>query len=247
MSDAALNQPLDGRVALVTGASRGVGFATALELARRGVHVIALARTQGGLEDLDDAIQAVSEHGATLIPMDMTKFQELDKLGAAIYERFGRLDMVVAAAGAMGILTPAHQFEMKDLERVMRLNFTANTRLIRTLDPLLRASDAGRAVFLSGNIAQNPQAFFGGYAASKAALETFVRAYAAENKNTNMRVNIAHLPPVQTELLKSAFPGGYQGQQWEPHDVAPLIADCVMPSCDQTGTIMPCVPAAVAA
>lgn len=224
----------EGRVALVTGASRGIGAAVACELARRGVHVILLARTQGALEAVDDAIAAIGGN-ATLVPMDLTKFQDIDKLGAALYERFGKLDMFVSAAATLGILTPAHHLELKDLERAMRLNFTATTRLIRSLDPLLRASDAGRSVFLSGDIAVNPLAYYGAFAASKAAMEAFVRSYAAEILQTNMKVNLVRLPPVQTALLEKAFPGGYPGTALSPDAVAPFIADALCPSFAQNG------------
>ena len=219
-------QDFSGRIALVTGASRGIGAACALELARRGAHVILLARTQGSLEDLDD--QITQEGGqATLIPMDLTKFQDIDKLGAALYERFGKLDILVAAAGTLSILTPAPHLELKDLERAMRLNFTANTRLIRSLDPLLRASDAGRAVFLSGDVADQPPAYFGAYAASKAALECFVKAYAAELGQTNMRAEIVRLPAVKTAMLETAFPGGFPGKAAMPEDVVPNILEAL--------------------
>lgn len=224
----------EGRIALVTGASRGIGAATAIELARRGAHVVLLARSQGALEEVDDAIAALGGQ-ATLIPMDLTKFQDIDKLGAALYERFGMLDMFVSAAATLGILTPAHHLEFKELERAMRLNFTANTRLIRSLDPLLRASPAGRAVFLSGDIAVHPLAYYGAFAASKAALEAFVKAYAAELEQTHMRANIVRLPPVDTALLKAAFPGGYPGKMLSPQDVAPFIAQNLCPSCQQNG------------
>ena len=216
----------EGRIALVTGASRGIGAACARELARLGAHVILLARTQGALEDLDDLI--TQEGGqATLIPMDLTKFQDIDKLGAALYERFGKLDILMSAAATLSILTPAPHLELKDLERAMRLNFTANTRLIRSLDPLLRASDAGRAVFLSGDIAEQPFAYFGAYAASKAALECFVKAYAAELGQTRMRADIVRLPAVQTSLLDAAFPGGFPGHAAMPEDVVPSILEAL--------------------
>ena len=224
----------DGRIALVTGASRGIGAAVAQELAARGTHVVLLARTQGALEEIDDAITAIGGK-ATLVPMDLTKFQDIDTLGASLFERFGKLDMFVNAAATLGILTPAHHLELKDLERAMRLNFTATTRLIRSLDPLLRASDAGRSVFLSGDVAVNPLAYYGAFAASKAAMEAFVRAYAAEIVQTQMKANLVRLPPVQTALLDKAFPGGYPGTALSPEAVAPFIADALCPSFSQNG------------
>lgn len=224
----------NGRIALVTGASRGIGAAVAQELAARGAHVVLLARTQGALEEIDDAITAIGGK-ATLVPMDLTKFQDIDTLGASLFERFGKLDMFVNAAATLGILTPAHHLELKDLERAMRLNFTATTRLIRSLDPLLRASDAGRSVFLSSDVAVNPLAYYGAFAASKAAMEAFVRAYAAEIVQTQIKANLVRLPPVQTALLDKAFPGGYPGTALSPETVAPFIADALCPSFSQNG------------
>ena len=231
-------QVMQGRTVLVTGASRGIGRACALELARQGAHVIALARTQGALEELDDEITQLTGNSATLIPLDLTKFQEIDKLGAAIYERFGKLDAAVLAAGTLGVLTPAHQLEHKDLERVMRLNFTANTRLIRSLDPLFRASDNARIIALSGAVAEKPYAFFGAYAASKAALETFVKAYAAELSQTSIHINIARLPAINTALLDSAFPGGYPYEAFAPETVARPLVNLLHPDFVQQGQVL---------
>lgn len=197
----------DQRVALVTGASRGIGAAVAEALAALGVHVVLVARTQGALEEVYDRILEAGG-SATLLPMDMTKFGDVDKLGPTLYERFGRLDILVGNAGGLGPLTPAHHIEHKDLEKVMRINFTANARLIRTLDPLLRAAEAGRAVFVTSGMADMCDAYYGAYASSKAALNAFVKTYAAELLQTNMKVNLFSPGMVDTEMLSEIFPGG---------------------------------------
>ncbi len=211
---------LSDRIALVTGASKGIGAACTLELARRGAQVIALARTQGALEELDDQVQKETGKSLTLIPMDLTKFSDIDALGASIYERFGKLDIFIGCAGKLGILTPAHHLEHKDLEKTMRLNFTANVRLIRSLHPLLNASSNAHAIFPSGKIAEMPPAYFGAYSASKAALETFVKSYRAEIGKTNIRAQILRLPPTKTDLLAEGFPGGFPGKTISPEQAA---------------------------
>ena len=177
------------RVALVTGASRGIGRAAALALAAAGCHVIALARTQGGLEELDDEIRALrpeAEAPATLVPCDLHDFPAIDRLGEAIHRRWGRLDVLVAAAGALGPLTPLHHVDPKQWDDVMAINVTANWRLVRALDPLLRQSPAGRAVFVTSGAASRAElrAYWGPYAVSKAALDALARTYAAETINT---------------------------------------------------------------
>lgn len=232
------NIDLTGRVALVTGASRGIGAAVAYGLAKAGAHVVVVARTQGALEDLDDRIVAAGG-SCSLVPLDLTKFAELEKLGPSLHERFGRLDMLVSCAGTLGTLTPAHHLEHKDLERVMRLNFTANVRLIRNLDPLLRASDAGRAVFLTSGMAQMCHAYYAAYAASKAALEAYVKTYAAELLQTNLKVNLLSPGMVETQMLKEAFPGGLEGQNVkQPEDVLPAVLDLVSPTLKAHGEII---------
>ena len=198
----------DKPIALVTGASRGIGAAVAEALAAQGAHVIAVARTQGALEELDDRI-AEAGGSCTLLPMDLTKFADLDKIGPSIYERFGRLDIVIGNAGTLGPLTPAHQIEHKDLERVMRLNLTANVRLMKSVDPVLRAAPQGRAIFITSAMAELQYAYFGAYAASKAALNAFIGCYAAELSQTNMRVRCFSPGMVNTEMARGIYPGGY--------------------------------------
>ncbi len=212
------------KVALVTGASRGIGAAVAKDFARRGAHVILLARTQGALEAVDDDIRAAGGK-ATLMPMDLRRLQKIDRLGPSIYERFGRLDVVVGNAGVLGKLMPAHQIDRKDFEKTMTINFTANVNLIRTLDPLLRASDAGRMMFSSVNDAHVPAAYWGGYAACKAALNAFVGAYANEIKNTKIKVGIIDPGAVETDLRREAFPGGYAGDSAAPNDITGKYID----------------------
>jgi NAD(P)-dependent dehydrogenase (short-subunit alcohol dehydrogenase family) len=194
------------RIALVTGASRGIGRALALELAREGVHVVALARTQGALEELDDEIRALGG-AATLVPADMTDFDALDRLGAALFERWGRLDVLVGNAGVLGPLSPLGHVEVKDWNRVFAVNVTANWRLIRSLDPLLRASDAGRVAFVTSSAAYKASPYWGPYAASKAALEALARTYAAETRNERVKVMVVNPGRMRTRMRAQAMPG----------------------------------------
>lgn len=197
---------LQDKIALVTGASRGIGYFTALALAREGAHVIALARTVGGLEELDDAI---GEAGgtATLVPLDITDYDALDRLGASIDERWGRLDIFIANAGILGGLSPLGHFEPKTFERVLAANLTANWRLIRSLDPLLKASDAGRALLVSSGAAQSCKPFWGAYSVSKAGLEALGKTWAAESANSNLKVNLVNPGATATAMRAQAMPG----------------------------------------
>ncbi len=201
-----MSENQNGRLALVTGASRGIGYHTCLALAARGMHVIAIARTKGGLEELDDAIRA-NGGSATLVQMDVTDYDGVDRLGDAIDKRWGKLDVLVANAGMLGGLSPLGHYEPKDFERVFAVNVTANWRLIRSLDPLLRASDAGRALFLSSGSPHSCKPFWGAYAASKAALEALARVYAAENASTNVRSVIVNPGVARTAMRAQAMPG----------------------------------------
>lgn len=196
------------RIALVTGASRGVGRALALELARAGAHVVALARTQGALEELDDEIRALGGE-ATLVPCDLGDFDALDRLGAALFERWGRLDVLVGNAGLLGPLSPLAHVDPKDWSRVMAVNVTANWRLIRSLDPLLRVSKAGRVVFITSGAAHRAtmKPFWGTYAISKAALEAMARTYAAEVASDGVTVMLANPGPLRTRMRAQAMPG----------------------------------------
>jgi NAD(P)-dependent dehydrogenase (short-subunit alcohol dehydrogenase family) len=221
--------PLSGRLAVVTGASRGIGRACAIGLARAGAHVIAVARTQGALESLDDEIKAATGAGATLVPLDLRKGDDIDQLGGAIYQRWGKLDILVSAAGELGVLTPISHLDPPVWDKVMAVNVTANYRLIRSLDPLLRQSDAGRAVFLTSGAARSPQAFWGPYAAAKAALEAMVEAYRDETEITSVRPVLLSPGPMRTAMRAAAFPGEDPATLPAPAEIVPLLIDLVRP------------------
>lgn len=212
-------QDLSGQIALITGASRGIGAAIALELASRGAHIIALARTIGGLEELDDKIKALGG-AATLLPMDLNRLDKIDTIGPGIAQRFGRLDMFIGNAAMLGPLSPVGHVTPKDWEKVMAVNFMANVRLVRTLDPLLRASPAGLAAFVITGLLMKPGAYWGPYIASKAALNAFAQVYAQEVKQTHLRVKTFDPGIVQTSMLDEAFPGGFQGQTTSAQEAA---------------------------
>jgi len=224
---------LAGKIVLVTGASRGIGYQAALEAGRRGAHVIAVARTVGGLEDLDDQIQAVGGT-TTLVPLDLAAdFDAIDRLGQAIYQRWGRLDGLLGNAAMLGAITPVPHAEPKDFEKLMALNVTANYRLIRSFDLLLRQSAAGRAVFVSSSSAHSARAFWGPYAASKAALEALVKSYAAEIGGvTNVRVNAFYPGAVRTAMRAKAMPGENPETLPHPSAVAPKLIDMLEPGFD---------------
>jgi NAD(P)-dependent dehydrogenase (short-subunit alcohol dehydrogenase family) len=227
---------LQGKVVLVTGASRGIGYAAALEAARRGAHVVAVARTIGGLEDLDDEIQALGG-AATLVPLDLADYDAIDRLGAAIFERWGMLDGLVANAAMLGVLSPVGHIKPKDFEKTIALNVTANYRLIRSLDVLLRQSAAGRAVFVSSGAARSGKPYWGLYAASKAALEALVRSYAAEMTQTNVRINLFDPGPVRTAMRAKAMPGEDPDTLPTPTDIAPSLIDLVSPKTASHGQL----------
>jgi NAD(P)-dependent dehydrogenase (short-subunit alcohol dehydrogenase family) len=228
--------PLVDRVALVTGASRGIGYATALALAKAGAHVIALARTVGGLEELDDAIKALGG-SATLVPLDLTDYPGIDRLGLALHERFGRLDVLVGNAGILGPLSPLDHVEPQAWDAVIAVNVTANWRLIRAMDRLLKLSDAGRVVFVSSGIASLALAYWGPYAVSKAGLETLARTYAAETATTNVRVNIFTPGPMRTRMRAQAFPGEDPMTHETPEKAAEKIVELCLPSMQQNGKL----------
>jgi NAD(P)-dependent dehydrogenase (short-subunit alcohol dehydrogenase family) len=215
----------NGRVALVTGASRGIGYACALGLAKAGAHVIAVARTQGGLEALDDEIfQAVGAH-ATLVPLDLKDGAGIDALGGQIFQRWGKLDILISAAGDLGLITPIAHLEPNTWDRVMAVNLTANYRLIRSLDPLLRKAEAGRAIFLTSGAAAEPRAFWGPYAVSKAALEMLVGTYADETAHTQVRCALLNPGPMRTKMRAIAFPGEDPESLPPPDAIVPLVLE----------------------
>ncbi len=231
------------RIALVTGASRGIGRAAALALARSGAHIVALARTQGALEELDDEIRALRpdvESPATLVPLDLKDFAAIDRLGEALYRRWGRLDALIGNAGSLGVLSPLHHVNPKDWDDVLAVNVTANWRLIRSLDPLLRRSVAGRAVFITSGAASRSdlRAYWGPYAMSKAALDAIARTYAAETINTsNVRVMLVNPGPLRTSMRAKAMPGEDPASLRTPEDLAPKIVALCSPQWTETGKL----------
>jgi NAD(P)-dependent dehydrogenase (short-subunit alcohol dehydrogenase family) len=228
--------PLSPRIALVTGASRGIGRAIALELARDGAHVVALARTQGALEDLDDEIRALGGQ-ATLVPCDVTDFDALDRLGAALFQRWGKLDVLVGNAGALGVLSPLAHVDVKDWNRVLAVNVTANWRLIRSLDPLLRASGAGRVVFVTSSASHKATPYWGPYAVSKAALETLARTYAAEVGNGGVTVMIANPGRTRTRMRAQAMPGEDPTTLPAPEEFAKKCLPLLRPEWRESGRL----------
>jgi NAD(P)-dependent dehydrogenase (short-subunit alcohol dehydrogenase family) len=226
----------DARVVVVTGASRGIGYAAAKAFGATGAHVVAVARTTGGLEELDDEIKAAGG-SATLVPLDLKDQEAIDRMGLALYERFGRVDVLIGNAAVIGVITPLGHMKPKDFETLMAVNVTANYRLIRSMDPLLRQSDAGRAVFLTCAAGQAAKPFWGGYAASKAALESMVRTYAAEMINTPVRVNLFDPGPVRTALRGKAVPGEDQTALPMPDDVIAPLMELTSPDFAETGQL----------
>ena len=222
---------LEGKVALVTGASRGLGRATALALAKHGAHIIATARTQGGLEELDDEIKALGST-ATLVPMDIMDYPGIDRLGSAIFERWKKLDILIGNAGLLGKLTPLPHIEPKSWDDVMAVNVTANYRLIRSMDPLLRLAPYGRAIFVTSGLAQKCFAYWGTYSVSKAALEAIVKTYAAEMETTSVRANCFSPGPTRTKMRAAAMPGE------DPMSIpsAEEVAAQIVPMCSEAFT-----------
>jgi NAD(P)-dependent dehydrogenase (short-subunit alcohol dehydrogenase family) len=228
--------PLTSRIALVTGASRGIGYATARALAKAGAHVIAVARTQGGLEELDDEIRK-DGGSATLVPLNLTDSDGIARLGAALHERHGKLDILVGNAGVAGPSSPLGHIELKPWNDVIAINLTANFQLIRCMEPLLKQSDAGRAVFITSAAASQANAYLGPYAASKAALETLARAWAQETANTPLRVNLFNPGPTRTRVRAMVFPGEDPLTLETPAQVAELILPMCAPAWTETGRL----------
>ncbi len=227
---------LTGKVALVTGASRGIGYFTALELAKAGAHVVACARTVGGLEDLDDAIKALGG-SATLVPFDLADMNAIDALGASIFERWGKLDILVANAGVLGVISPIGHIEAKVFEKVMTINVTATWRLIRSVDPLLTRSEAGRAVILSSAAAHRCRPFWGAYSASKAAVEALSRTWAGETERTPLRVTSVDPGATRTAMRAQAVPGENPETLPHPSEVAKAMMPLLSPDFTETGKL----------
>ncbi len=229
---------LQDRIALITGASRGIGYAVARGFAAEGAHVIALARTSGALEELDDEIKQAGGGGATLVPLDIRDGEGIDRLGASIFERWGRLDVFIGNAGILGPLSPLHHISPKDWEELVAVNLTANWRLIRSLDPLLRASPAGRAVFVSSGAASINTPFWGGYGTTKAALEYLAKTYAAEVAETsNIRVNIVNPGATRTAMRAKAMPGEDSDILPQPSELVPLFLELASGGCLDNGRV----------
>lgn len=233
-----MTDPASPRVVLVTGASRGIGRAAALALARQGTHVIALARTQGALEELDDEIGRLGG-SATLVPLDLADFDALDRLGGSIFERWGRLDGLVGNAGLLGPISPLPHVSPKQFADVFAVNVTANFRLIRSLDPLLRAAPAGRAVFVTSAVASHAaaRAYWGLYASSKAALDLLARSYAAETVTTPVRVMLVNPGAMRTRMRAAAMPGEDPMTLPTPEDFAPRLLRLLAPEWSETGKL----------
>ena len=235
-SSSAAPGPLEGRIALITGASRGIGYHAAKAFAAAGAHVIALARTTGGLEELDDEITALGS-SATLVPLDLTDYDGIDRLGAAIYERWGKLDVFFANAGLLGSLSPLGHVSPKEWEQVIAVNVTANWRLIRSLDPLLRQSDAGRVIVMSSGVTRSCRPFMGTYSTSKAAVEALARTYANETEKTPIRVVVVHPGPMRTAMRARAMPGEDPMSLAHPAELAPHLIEMAAPDFDKTGLL----------
>ncbi|HWK44349.1 MAG TPA: SDR family NAD(P)-dependent oxidoreductase [Stellaceae bacterium] len=228
MSDASSNpRPLDGRIALVTGASRGLGAAIARRFARAGAHLVLVARTVGGLEEVDDAVRAAGGQ-ATLVPFDLTDFDKIDQLGAALYERFGRLDILIGNAAMLGALSPVGHIQPKTWSQVIDLDLTANWRLIRAMDPLLRQAPAGRAIFVTAEQGHVPTAYWGAYAVAKAGLEMLAKTWQAELNRTAIKVSVIDPGAMPTKLRREAFPNLVESSLPSPDAVAERFLELVL-------------------
>jgi NAD(P)-dependent dehydrogenase (short-subunit alcohol dehydrogenase family) len=225
------------RIAVVTGASRGIGRACAIALAKTGAHVVLVARTVGGLEEADDEVRKAGG-AATLVPLDLRDFDGIDRLGGALFERFGRVDALLANAGVLGVMAPLAHVRPKDWDEAVAVNVTANWRLIRAFDALLRASAAGRAVFVSTGAARGHRPYWGTYSATKAAMESIALIYAAECEGTNVRVNAFNPGPVRTAMRAKAFPGEDPMTLPAPEEVAPSIVELLVPECAINGQLV---------
>ena len=229
---------LDGRVALITGASRGIGGAVARRFAAEGARLILVARTVGGLEEADDAVRAAGAPPATLVPLDLREGDAIDRLGASLYERFGHLDILLGNAAVLGPLSPLGHVAPARWDEVIAINLTTNWRLIRSLDPLLRRSDAGRAIFVTSGAATHPHAYWGPYAVSKAGLEMLVKVYAAEVVKAGVRANLVDPGAVRTAMRAAAYPGENPATLPAPEEVTDVFVDLAEPACARSGEVV---------
>src|SRR5437899_7008596 len=228
---------LAGRIALITGASRGIGAAVAERFAREGAHVVLAARTIGGLEEVDDAVRAAGG-SATLVPVDLRDFIKIDELAAALFDRWGRLDVLVGNAAEFGTFSPLGHIDPATWTEVIDLNLTANWRLIRAMDPLLRAAPAGRAIFVTSGVARRVAPYWGPYAVSKAGLEMLVKIYAGEIAKTRVRANLLDPGIVRTRLRARAFPGEDPSRLPSPESVTETFLALALPECTSNGEIV---------
>lgn len=231
-----MSKPLTDRIALVTGASRGIGACIAVELAKAGAHIVAVARTTGALEELDDKIKAAGS-SATLVPLDVKDHDGIARLALALNERYGRLDVLIGNAGLLGTLSPVDHVEPKTWDSVLAVNLTANWQLIRTMDPLLKRAPDGRAVFISSALAWLARAYTGPYAASKAGLNALIQIYAAESASTRLRVNLFNPGPTHTKMYSSGWPGVDPATLNDPAVVAKAVIPLCLPTCTDSGKI----------
>jgi len=225
---------LDGKIALITGASRGLGKAVALAYAAEGATVICIARNVGALEELDDEIRAIGG-SAVLVPFDLSDHDKIDQLGASLYERFGKVDIVVGSAAILGEITPLTHSNPKQWQKVMDINVTANMRLLRSMHPLLKASDAGRVIMVTSAVTESYSPFWGAYATSKAALDMLVGVYAAEHEKTSIRTNLIDPGVIASDMRKQAYPGEDQATLAQPEDVVEAFVQLALESCTQNG------------
>jgi NAD(P)-dependent dehydrogenase (short-subunit alcohol dehydrogenase family) len=234
-----MTKKLEGHLALITGASRGIGRAVALEFARQGADIIAIARprSQAALEGLDDEIRALGQN-CTLVPFDIRDGDAIDRLGASIHERWGKLDIFVGNAGVLGTLSPLGHIKPKDFQEVMDINVTANWRFIRSLDPLLKASDAGRVIIVSSGSSGKAKAYWGAYMTSKAAVENLALTYSKENQITDIKTNVINPGPIKTMMRAKAMPGEDPSDLPTPDMIAPLFVELATPDCTHDGEVI---------
>lgn len=228
---------LAGRIALITGASRGIGAAVAVRFAAAGAHVVLAARTVGGLEEVDDAVRGAGG-SATLVPLDLRDFAKIDELAAALFDRYRRLDILVGNAGELGVLSPLGHVPPAVWAEIINLNLTANWRLVRAMDPLLRAAPAGRVIFTTSAVARGVFPYWGPYAVAQAGLEMLVKIYAGEVARTRVRANLVDPGVVRTRLRARAFPGEDPSPLPPPESVADTFLALAVPECERNGDVV---------